>query len=159
MTNADQQFLLNRLDAARAQVEELLPQLPRQEEIYSGWTIKDLLAHLTGWDEALIDTFRAHVSGQPPKTPADRCIDEYNSRMVASRSDLDFLHVLQEWKLTRQILRTIFEQMPEEEFLQPFTTPWGEQGSVTTVLGIIREHEEQHAQGLRAWLLNPAKPH
>ena len=44
----DRDVLFHRLDKARSKIEELLPKIDPHKEIYPGWTIKDLLAHMTG---------------------------------------------------------------------------------------------------------------
>jgi hypothetical protein len=158
MTAADREFLLHRLDETRAQIEELLPRIDPGKDIYSGWTIKDMLAHITGWDDATIDSLRDHVAGRVPATPADRGLDDYNSRTVSSRKDLEYSHVLNEWRLTRQILRTIVAQMPEAAFCEPMIVPWGGKGTVTEVVDIFREHEEEHARDIRHWCEHPERP-
>ncbi len=158
MSTADRETLLARLDETRAKVEELLPRIDPEKEIYLGWRIKDILAHITGWDDATVDSLRAHVAGRLPATPADRGLDEYNSRTVSSRKDLDTPHVLNEMRLTRQILRTIVECMPEEKYFEPLILPWGVKGTVTDLVEIFREHEEEHAHDLREWLQNPDQP-
>jgi hypothetical protein len=158
MTAGDRDFLLHRLDETRSQIEELLSQIDAKKEIYPGWTIKDMLAHITGWDDATIDSLRAHVSGQTPATPADRGIDEYNIRTVASRKDLDYSHILNEWRLTRQVLRTIIEQMPDDKFFEPMVVPWGGKGTVTYLVDTFRDHEDEHAHDIHEWLKNPELP-
>lgn len=158
MNNADQQTLLSRLDETRLRLVQLLPGIPQDKEIYPGWTIKHLLAHISGWDAATIDSLRAHVAGRQPATPADRGIDEYNVRTVASRTDLDYQQVLKEWALTRQTLRSIIEQMPEDKFRQPLIVPWGGKDTVASLVEIYREHEGEHARDISAWLQHPDKP-
>jgi len=158
MTTADRNFLLQRLDETRAKIEELLPKVDPKKEIYPGWTIKDLLAHITGWDDATIDSLRAHVAGRVPAIPADRGINEYNARTVSTRQDLDYEHILGEWRLTRQVLRTIIEQMPDDKFSNPLIVPWGEKGTVTFLVDIFREHEEEHVHDILEWLKNPERP-
>jgi hypothetical protein len=158
MTAADKEFLLAHLDRTRKKLEDLLPQIDPQKEIYPDWTIKDMLAHITGWDDATIDSLRAHVAGRIPSTPADRGIDEYNIRTVTSRKDLDLSHVLNEFRLTRQVMRTIVDQMPDEKFFEPLVVPWGEKGTVTYLVETFRDHEEEHLQDIQEWLKNPEKP-
>ncbi len=158
MTNTDRQFLLHRMDETRATVEELLPRIDRTKEIYPGWTIKDMLAHMTGWDDATIDSLHAHVVGRPPTLDAIRSLDEYNGRTVTSRTDLTYDQVVNEWRLTRQVLRTMIVEMPEEKFLEPLIVPWGEKASVTFLVDMFRDHEEEHSRDIRKWLENPDKP-
>jgi hypothetical protein len=112
MPVSDRDFLLRHMDETRSTIEELLSEINPIKEIYPGWTIRDLLAHMTGWDDANIDSLCAHVVERPLSLPAIRSIDLYNALTVSSRKDLDYEHVLKEWRFTRQVLRTIIEQLP-----------------------------------------------
>jgi hypothetical protein len=158
MSTGDREFLVNRLDETRKEIEDLLPLIDPKLEIYPGWSIRQLLAHITGWDDATIDSLRAHIAGRAPAVPANRGINEYNIRTVASRQDLDLSHILNEWRLTRQVLRTIIKEMPEEKFFEPLIVPWGEKGTVTYLVDTFREHEAEHAQDIGEWLRHPEKP-
>ncbi len=158
MTEGERRFLLDRLDQTRNEIESLLPQIDPNREIYPGWTIKHMLAHMTGWDDATIDSLRAHVLGRPPSVEAVRSIDEYNALTVSSRQDLEYEQVLQEWRLTRQILRTLIAEIPEEKFLQPVIVPWGEKTTITFLVEMFRHHEQEHLRDIRAWLENPGQP-
>jgi len=150
--------LLHHLDATRQSIEELLLKIDPVKPIYPGWTIKELLAHLTGWDDVTIDSLRAHVGGRPPSQEAISNLDEYNARTVASREDLDYDLVRKEWRLTRLVLRTIIEQMPDEKFIEPLLVPWGEKTTVASLVDMFRGHEQEHAHDIRKWLEDPDKP-
>ena len=158
MSEIQRRSLLHRLDETRAIIEKILPTVDLTLEIYPGWTMKDMLAHMTGWDDATIDSLRAHVIGRPPSVDAIRSLDEYNGRTVSSRQDLDFARVLKEWRLTRQVLRTLIEQIPEDKFLEPLVVPWGEKDSVTSLVEMFREHEEQHIRDIQEWMKDPTHP-
>ncbi len=158
MPDSEREFLLHRLDETRQTIENILPALPKNNEIYPGWTIKEMLAHMTGWDDATIDSLRAHVVDRPPSVPAIRSLDEYNLGTVSSRNELDYEQVLKEWRLTRQVLRTIIEQMPADKFLQPLVVPWGEKTTVTFLVDMFREHEEEHIHDILEWAKEPAHP-
>lgn len=158
MPSPDRKSLLLLLDETRSNIEKLLPDIDPQKEIYPGWTIKDMLAHMTGWDDVIIDSLRAHVIDRPPTFPAISSLDEYNASTVSSRKELDFEHVLGEWLLTRKLLLTIIEQLTEERFLSPVIVPWGGKSTVTNLVDIFRVHEEEHTQDILAWLKNPEKP-
>jgi len=151
-------FLLQRLDEARKQIKGLLAKINPSKEIYPGWTIRKMLAHITGWDDATIDSLRAHVAGREPAITAARGINDYNAQTVTSREALDYEHVLQEWEMTRNILKTILREMPDEKFLEPLVLPWGEKGTVTYLIEIFTSHEEEHARDIHKWLENPDKP-
>ena len=158
MPVSDREILLHRMDETRSQIEELLPLIDSHKEIYPGWTIADMLAHMTGWDDATIDSLRAHVLGRPPSVSAIRSLDEYNNLTVSSRKDLDYDRVLKEWRLTRQVLMTLIEQMPEDKFFSAVMVPWGGKVTVTHLVDIFRDHEQEHIKDILAWLEHPEKP-
>ncbi|HEX7541877.1 MAG TPA: maleylpyruvate isomerase N-terminal domain-containing protein [Anaerolineales bacterium] len=154
----DRNFLLHRMDETRSKIEELLPEIDPLKEIYPDWTIRDILAHMTGWDDATIDSLRSHVVERPPSVPAIRSLEEYNAMTVSSRRDLDYEHVLKEWRLTRQVLRTIIKQLPEDKFISPVIVPWGEKATVTYLVDMFRDHEEEHTRDILTCLKHPDKP-
>ena len=158
MSSPERSDLLRRLDGTRQTMEDLLPRIDGSKCIYPRWTIKDMLAHMTGWDDATIDALRAHMAGHPPSLDAIRSLDEYNEHTVSSRADLDYDHVLKEWRLTRQVLRTLIEQMPEEKFIQPLRVPWGDTATVTFLVDIFRDHEEEHTHDILKWMEHPDHP-
>jgi uncharacterized damage-inducible protein DinB len=59
VTFAQRHFLIERLKNARQPLEDLLHQAPPDKEIYAGWTLKDLLAHISGWDHVTIEALQA----------------------------------------------------------------------------------------------------
>jgi hypothetical protein len=150
--------LLLRFDGTRQKIEELLPNIDPYKDIYLGWTIKQILMHITGWDDAAIDSLHDHIDGQAPSVPANRGIDEYNARTVASRQGQDFPRLLKEWRMKRKLLRAIIFEMPEDKFIEPFVLPWGGKGTVVYLVDTFRHHEEIHAQDIKQWLTQPEEP-
>ena len=158
MADGERLFLIHRLDETREIIEKILPTIDVTHEIYPGWTMKDMLAHMTGWDDAIIDSLQAHVVDRPPSVAAIRSLDEYNDLTVTSRKDLNYEQVLKEWRLTRQVLRTIIEQMTPDKFLEPLVVPWGEKTTVAFLVEMFRDHEEEHTADIKKWLENPDRP-
>lgn len=39
------------------------------KEIYRDWRLKEFLAHMSGWDDAVIESLRAHADGTAFATP------------------------------------------------------------------------------------------
>lgn len=157
MTAGERDILLHRLDEARRQIEELLPKIDPEVEIWQGWTIKQILAHITGWDDACIDALRAHELSCPPSIPAIHSLDKYNELTVSSRKDFTYDQILTEWRLTRQVLREIIVQLPEEKSFDPIAVPWGRKTPLTRLVDIFSHHEKEHAQEIREWLKQPEK--
>ena len=142
----DKERLLQRLDEARAMMRSVLDGIELSMEIYPGWTIKHVLAHIAGWDDATAVSFRAHIAGDEPGTPAARGIDHYNAESVATREALDYERVHQEWELSRDVLKKAISEMPDDKLGTPLILPWGPYGTVEQAVGIFADHEEEHAQ-------------
>jgi uncharacterized protein (TIGR03083 family) len=151
--------LIQRLAAARAVLHELLAQIPPETEIYPGWTLRQFYAHLTGWDDVVTAALRAHAAGQTPATPAVKGIDAYNAESVATRSTLDYDHIVREWRLAREQLTAALGELPLEKLDESVLYPWGPTGSVERMVGVLIWHEgEEHADELRAWLAKQGTP-
>lgn len=151
MPVSDRNYLLHMMNETRSKIEVLLPQIDPYKEIYPGWTISDVLAHMIGWDDATLDALNAHLLNQPPSISDIRNLDEYNATSISSRKDLDDEHILKEWRHTRKELQSIIEQMPEDKFVSPVIVPWGGKSTVTDLMRMLRDHEEEHIWGILEW--------
>jgi len=148
-------FLINRLKERREEIQSLLPNAPTDKEIYTGWTLKDFLAHMSGWDDVLIEALQAHAQNKPVSTSVTTGIDNYNAETVTTRKTLTLEQVKKEWEATRENLIQALEDLPDEKFNQALTFPWGEKGTVAYLVEIFVEHEESHGKHLEEWLENP----
>jgi len=138
--------LIRQLDEARAQLLAALANLDTKTEIYPPWKLKELLAHLSGWDEATIASLQAHVGGGEPLTPAARGIDFYNAESVATREALSYEQVAKELKVTRDRLKAVILDIPPDKFEQPLVFAWGPKGSVARLVAVFVHHERAHAR-------------
>lgn len=157
MASREKQFLIarweNRRDALKALVLRAEPHQNR--EIFPGWKLKDFLAHMSGWDESVIESMDAHKDGKPYPTPASGGVNAYNAQSVSSRENLDYDQIFRDWNRTHERIFQALRDMPDEKFVQPITFPWGETGSIAYLVEIFVEHEEEHAEHLQRWLENP----
>jgi len=137
--------LIQQLDAARAKMQAVLVDLDTSMEIYPGWTIKHVLAHIAGWDDVTIAALRAHLADVQPDTPAVRGIDFYNAQSVAEREALSYAQIAREWELAREELKDLINGMSPEKLEKPLLFPWGRSGTVAQIVAIFASHEEEHA--------------
>jgi hypothetical protein len=142
---AEKERLIQLLDAARKRMHEVIEKIETQREIYPGWTLKHFLAHLTGWDDALVVSLRHHAAGREPGTPAYRGIDEYNAQTVAEREAFDYNHIFAEWEYTHQQLKTVIREMPSQRFYEVLVYPWSAHGTISRLIKIMADHELEHA--------------
>lgn len=157
MASREKQFLAARWENRREILKALVVQAEtyREREIYHGWKLKEFLAHMSGWDDAVIESLRAHREGLPFVIPAERGVNAYNAQTVSTRETLDYDHVRREWDRTHELIMQALRDLPDEKFHLPLTFPWGETGTVAYLVEIFVEHEEEHAAHLREWLKNP----
>jgi len=149
---------IKRLTQARNEVRALLPGIDIHMKIYPAWTIKEVLAHLAGWDDATILALKAYITGEIPPTPADRGIDPYNAQTVAERSSLNYDQIVREWELVREQLIPILHQIDEEKLGVVIVSPWGDTITIEGLLNIMIRHEEEHAKVIRERMANPDRP-
>jgi uncharacterized protein (TIGR03083 family) len=155
----DKAVLIQALDDARQKMQAELVDLDPHMPIYPGWTIKHLLAHLIGWDEATTAALHAHTLGNEPATPAVRGINHYNAQSVATREALSYDHIVKEWDLARAQLKAALLAVPDEKIAEPLLFPWGPTGLVRDLVAIFSGHELEHAeelQNLKAVYRRPA---
>jgi Mycothiol maleylpyruvate isomerase N-terminal domain. len=154
----DQKKLLQLMEETHTKMESVLPQVDSNKEIYPGWTIREVLAHVTGWDEATIEALHAHIEGRPLSIQNIPDIDEYNEMSVFSRAELDNEQVLKEWRSNRQVLRTIIEEKTVDKFSLPVNVPWGGNSTIMTMMEMFCEHEAKHTRDVQKWLQHPDTP-
>jgi len=126
-----------------------LDEIDKNRKIYPLWTVREIVAHLSGWDDATIAFIRAIVAGNEPATPAARGIDVYNAETVATREGLSYDHIYREYIETRKVLLDLIRAMPEEKITQKFVLPWGGAGTLVDIIDIFGPHEAEHATDVR----------
>ena len=147
----EQNQLIQALDESRATMRSLIGDLAPESEIYPGWTLRQFLAHLTGWDDVTTTTLRAHARNETPATPVSAGINAYNAESVATREALDLDHIVKEWELARDDLKAAIRALSPEQMAAPLLHPWGHVSTVAKLVNIMIHHEGvEHAEELRA---------
>ena len=151
------QTLIAQMEQSRAKMLAQLDKIDMKREIYPLWTIREMLAHLSGWDDAVIESLRAFLAGREPATPAARGIDYYNAQTISTREGLDYDHIYREYIATRRTLLDLIRQMPEEKISEVNILPWGERGNLLDMIDIFAPHEEEHADDVEKIILASKK--
>jgi uncharacterized protein (TIGR03083 family) len=144
-----QKQLVEGLDASHAAMQTLLNEVEQNWEVYPGWTIRQVLAHLTGWDEATTASIRAYIEGGEAAIASYRGINAYNAQSVETRQDLSYEQTRREWELARDDLKTAILAVPDEKFDGLVMTPWGERATIPQLVDVFIEHEKEHADEIR----------
>jgi hypothetical protein len=113
--------IITELVKARKRILDAASSLPpeKQDVIFLGvWSVKDLLAHLVGWDFTNLEAAKALLSGQLPDfySHYDRDWKTYNARLVAEYKRDDFAELLASVEDSLQQLVAFLGTVPAEEF-------------------------------------------
>jgi len=146
---SDKATYIKRYKTARAEMVEIVKLAQGNQTIYQPWRMKEVLDHITGWDDAVIASIKSFLAGDVPATPASRGIDAYNAETVTSREAISYEVTQREWEASRVELLGLMQKMTDEQLHTTFAFPWGESGTIENLVEIFTEHEETHAKEIR----------
>ena len=123
-----------------------------------GWTVKDIVAHMTGWRKRTVSRLQAALNHQavpPPPWPAnlhsdDDNVDEINEWIYQANKDRSLEDVLQDSRDIFQQLYQTLEAFPEPELQELTRLDWLEGEPLSGALFFGHFHDE-HEAALRAW--------
>ena len=146
----ERERLMVRLDRAHEAMLAVLAGIEPGTAANPQWSVKEVLAHLAGWDACTRGALRAHAAGAPPPLPARDGLDAYNARSVAERQGLGYAETVEDWERTRKELKLVLAEIAAEKLDEKMVFPWGPKGTVARIVGIMAGHEEEHARELEA---------
>ena len=123
------------------------------------WSMKDMLAHLNGWNLGLVADFEAAQKGEPPPPPPWpahlQTWDEINAWIYATYHERSVRDVMEETNKVFQRLFSVVESLPEDVQAEQSET-----GYYTVWVGdksfppgeYFRHYYEEHEPNVQAWL-------
>jgi hypothetical protein len=117
----NRQQLLTRLDTAWQVFLESYAGLSHSQLTESGvvddWSVKDILAHVTTWEEEALRLLPLIVAGgRPPRySVADWGIDAFNALMTERKRELPLSAVLKQLDETHRRLIELIENAPDDQ--------------------------------------------
>ena len=146
--------IIEELEFGRSTVFEAIAGLSylelTQTPIYEGWTIKDVLAHLAGWDEYAINTIPLIAQDRADELPP-LDVDAYNRESLAARQDKLLAEILDELKISHRRLLDLILELDHEEIDKRHER----RGRIITirsyVINVLMEHEREHALDIENW--------
>ncbi len=126
-----------------------------QPEVAGGWSIKDIVAHITGWRRRTVRRLQAALNNEQevtmPWPPELEEVDDINAWIYEANRDRSLAEVLRDSDEVFQQMVDALAAFPEEkiEALQRFG--WLEGEPLSGKLFFAHFHEE-HEADMRAWL-------
>ena len=158
--------LLHGLQEEYQQWEVLLDQIgpARMEQpgVTGHWSVKDIVAHLTGWRRRTVARLQAAQRSEPeppPPWPAHlQTDDEINAWIYESNRGRSVHEILDESHQVFQQLLTAIEGLPDKVLMDVQRyLPWLE-GNPFSAAGIFAHFHDEHEPDMRAWLARGEKP-
>jgi hypothetical protein len=117
----DRRQLLKRLDTAWEAFKQSYAGLPDAELLEPGvtgaWSIKDIIAHVTWWEEEALTHLPLILTGaRPPRYSVTYGgIDAFNAWMTEQKKDLSLAEVLRQRDEVHHRLVAFIESMPDDQ--------------------------------------------
>lgn len=154
---SEKEQILNKIKEELQRWEALVARIPEAEgtipRFDGGWSIKDVLAHLRGWQQITSARLYAGLHGGEPVFPAwlqgqdpddDDPIDDYNRRIFTSQRELPWNTVIQNWRSGFLRVIELAEALPESALFEVGRYPWLAEYPLAAVLDGTREHHREH---------------
>jgi hypothetical protein len=159
-------WLHNEYEQWEAFLNQVGPTRMNQPGVAGPWSMKDLVAHLSGWNRRLVYGLQAAQRGQPeppPPWPAHlQTEDEINAWIYESNRGRSALEIVDESRQLYLQLLDIIEGLPDEvriEVIQEnraFYLVWV--GDKRFLAGEFFDHfHDDHEPDVRAWLARVEK--
>jgi hypothetical protein len=151
--------LLSELQQEQAGWKRLLDEIGEARMTEPGvageWSIKDIVAHITGWRRWTVKRLQAALKHEPEPAPfwppQLHTDDEINAWMYASDRERTLADILDESVAVFQQLVDTLSAFPEAELLAPNRFGWLGGEPISGAAFFSHFHEE-HEQDMRAWL-------
>ena len=141
-----------------ALLDEIGEENMTQPEVAGGWSIKDIVAHITGWRRRTVLRFQAALDPTVDMTPdypaeldEDDEVDQINAWIYQANRDRPLADVLNDSREVFQQLVAEVSALSDEQLNDPQRFPWLE-GERLTGAFIFGHFHEEHEPDMRAWL-------
>jgi hypothetical protein len=152
-----EQLLSDLIDVRRRIMLEAsaLPSQTADEIFLGSWSVKDLIAHLAGWDVTNLEAAKEILKGELPSFYAyhDRDWAYYNALLVAKYKRDDYQDLLFLVEQTHRQLIHFLEEIPASEFFEDRGIRFkGYKVILSRLLDVEKKDEEIHLQQIEEFV-------
>ena len=149
-TAVDVSALLARLDEIRQETLARFAGISADAVIYpeSDWRFKDIIVHLTGWEQEATAALQAHATGTvyaaPLRDHSEEELQRYNEALYHSRKGYSLERVLDDWGSARAQLKAVIADLSAAQWESAVTYPWSVQNTPERLVRGMLWHEGFH---------------
>ncbi|MCC6799099.1 MAG: ClbS/DfsB family four-helix bundle protein [Anaerolineae bacterium] len=144
------QQLLDKLERAWADLKASFSGMSEAQMTTPGvtgdWSVKDILAHVTTWEEEALRMMPVILENKTPPRYADQYggLNAFNAQMSAQKRDLPLAEVLAQLDATHRRLIEYVQRAPDDQITRE--TRFRRRLRLDTY-----SHYPEHARAIRAW--------
>lgn len=150
--------VLDHLPIERGRFEDALAEISDADKVEvwveEEWTTKDLMAHITAWEQLLLRWFDMFAQGESPPIPGpgqwDEYIERFNAEVYEANRDRTLAEVTAHWHQVYQQLVAAIQALPEDSN-DEYWSRWGIEAP-WSFFAEYHLHYAHHFQSLKAWL-------
>ncbi len=125
----------------------------------SGWSLKDELAHLWGWQERTVARLEGALADREPVFPAwpagldpedEAALERINAWLYESSRDLPWQAVYERWRATFRRVLELSEALGEHDLLDSSRFAWLKEYPLVNYLIGTYEHHQEHLESAQA---------
>ncbi|MGD0612560.1 MAG: ClbS/DfsB family four-helix bundle protein [Anaerolineales bacterium] len=148
--------LLSQIGKERWRLDMLLAALNPEQLLQPGacgdWTIKDIMAHISAWEQWMIRWTEMHLAGQLPDVPLPWDVDRMNAETYTRLKDKPLRSVQREFHRSYQAALNLVGRLSEEQLHSVYDETWPMGPLWTGVAANTSWHYREHREGLEKWL-------
>jgi hypothetical protein len=134
-----------------------------QPVLEGDWSIKDLLAHITWWEQHMLRTLQRGLRGEPaiPLTSqtddAETALHDLNAEIFTTNQARPPQEIVTDFQRSYQEVLRAMEALPDEHLADPTSLEAVlERELVPLIAGNTYGHYDEHVPVIRAWLASSA---
>ncbi len=119
---------------------------------FGSWTLRDILAHLTGWERMLLDELSQQRDAYRPSTWTPERINDQNRQFASEQSGKEKHELIDHWNRIQQDFIAFLEQNNAS-----LAGVLSSGNNLREFSELTYQHEYEHWKKVSAWLMNPAR--
>jgi len=132
-------------------IEGLSEEEMTQVQVEEVWTIKDVLGHITSWEETCLEPLQRFADGGPYDVQVIENYLAWNDVEAARKREVPLDTILDELADIRQGLVEAVSRLSAGHWEQRVPFAWGGQGKIADTLTGLHVHEMEHVSHIQRW--------
>jgi hypothetical protein len=151
--------LLQEIRRERDALNALLQQIPARQMAQAGvtpggWSVKDILAHILGWQDHLLRWHATELRGETPAVPAPgmtwRDLKRFNQMIYQEHRRRPLKAILHDYEAFHRRMLELIATTPDTDFLAVGRFKWT--GPAWTLSDYCRAETASHYRWARKWI-------